>query len=189
MEHSIDRKKSSAQTLSSIEDSISLALDSNIKDVFITGDFNLDTLKATTDKNNCNICQYFNLDQLIVESVHFTENTSSIIDIDFTSNKGNILSSGVGDPFLEQNVRYHCPVYFVLNFHKIIAPASHRHIWLYERGDYQSFSRDIHESNWELLKNNDIDIYAKNVTDQISELAKKIFQIKQSRYDSLIPLG
>ena len=70
-------------------------------------------------------------------------------------------------------MRYHCPVYFVLNFHKIIAPASHRHIWLYERGDYQSFSRDIHETNWEPLKNNDIDIYAKNVTDQISELAKK----------------
>ena len=41
---------SSVQTLSYIEDSVSLAFDSNIKDVFITGDFNLDTLKATTNK-------------------------------------------------------------------------------------------------------------------------------------------
>ena len=82
-------------------------------------------------------------------------------------------------------------LYFVLNFHKIIAQgaASHRHVWLYESGDYQSFSRDIHETNWEQLENNDIDIYAKNVTDQISELAKNIFRIKQSRYDSLVPLG
>ena len=128
------------------------------------------------------MCQYFNLHQLIVEPTHFTENTSSIIDLVFTSNKSNILSSGVGDPFLEQNVRYHCPVYFLLNFHKIIVPASHRDIWLYDREDYQPFSRDINETNWELLKNNDIDIYAKTVTDQISELAKKnIFQIKQSR--------
>ena len=39
---------SSAQTLSSIEDSTSLAFDSNITDVFITRDVNLDTLKATT---------------------------------------------------------------------------------------------------------------------------------------------
>ena len=157
--------------------------------MFITGDFNRNTLKATLIKKNCNICQYFNLDQLIVEPTHFTENTSSIIDLVFTSNKSNILSSGVGDPFLEQNVQYHCPVYFLLNFHKIIAPASQRHIWLYERRDYQSFSRDIHETNWEPLKHNDIDIYAKKVTDQISELDKIIFQIKQSRYDSLIPLG
>ena len=109
--------------------------------------------------------------------LHFTEESSTIIDLVFTSNKINILSSGFGDPFLEQNARYHCPVYFVINFHKIIAQgaALHRHIWLYERGDYQSFSRDIHETNWEQLENNDIDIYAKNVTDQISELAKNIF--------------
>ena len=50
---------------------------------------------------------------------------------------------------------------------------SYRHIWLYERGDYESFSQDILETNWDALKHNDIDIYARNVTDQISTLAKK----------------
>ena len=92
---------SSAQTLSFIEDSISLAMGSNIKDVYITGDFNLDMIKATTNQKNNNICQYFNLYQLIEEPTHFTETSSSIIDLVFTSNKINILSSGVGDPFLE----------------------------------------------------------------------------------------
>ena len=164
---------SSAQTLSYIEDSISLAIDSNIKDVFITGDFNLDIIKATTNQKINNICQYFNLYQLIEEPTHFTETSSSIIDLVFTSNKNNILSSRVGDPFLEQNVRYHCPVYFVLNFHKYIAPALNRHIWLYDRGNYLSFAQDIMETNWETLENNNIDIYAQNVTNEISKLAKK----------------
>ena len=164
---------SSAQTLSSIEDSISLAMDSNIKDVFITGDFNLDTQKAATNQKIINICQYFNLDQLIVEPTHFTENSSSILDLAFTTNKCNILASGVGDPFLEHNIRFHCPIYFVLNFRKIVTPVLRRHIWLYDRGDYQAFSQNIIETNWESLKNNDIDIYATNLTDKISELAQK----------------
>ena len=70
-------------------------------------------------------------------------------------------------------MRYHCPVYFVLNFHKPITPIVHRHIWLYDRGNYESFSQEIIETNWETLKDNDIEIYANNVTNQISKLAEK----------------
>lgn len=164
---------SPSQILSVIEDSISLAFDSNINEVFITGDLNLDTLKNASNQKISDICQQFSLDQIIVEPTHFTENSSSIIDLVFTSNKNSILLSGVGDPFLDQNIRYHCPVYFVLNFHKNVVPAFYRHIWLFDRGDYESFSRDIRETDWETLKNNDIDIYASNITRRISELADK----------------
>ena len=45
-------------------------------------------------------CQHLNFDQLIVEPTHFTESSSYIIDLIFTSNKSSILLSGVGDPFL-----------------------------------------------------------------------------------------
>ena len=69
------------------------------------------------------ICQQFGVTQIIVELTHFIEHSSSIIDLIFTSNKNSILLSGVGEPFLDQHVRYHCPVYFVLNFHKDVAPA------------------------------------------------------------------
>ena len=164
---------SPAQTLSSIEDSIGLAFDSNINDVFITGDFNLDTLKNTSNQNISAICQQFGVTQMIVEPTHFTEHSSSIIDLILTSNKNSILLGGVGEPFLDQNIRYHCPVYFVLNFHKNVAPAFYRHIMLFDRGDYQSLSRDIRETDWESLKSNDIDIYASNITNRISELADK----------------
>ena len=143
-----------AQTLSSIEDSIGLAFDSNINDVFITGDFNLDTLKNTSNQKMSAICQQFSVTQMIVEPTHFTDHSSSIIDLIFASNKNSILLSGVGDPFLDKNVRYHCPVYFVLTFHKNVAPAFYRHIMLFDRGDYQSLSRDIRETELESLKSN-----------------------------------
>ena len=146
--------------MSSIEDSIGLAFDSNINGVFITGDFNLDTLKNTSNQTISAICQQFGVTQMIVEPTYFTEHSSSIIDLIFTSNKNSILLSRVGEPFLDQHVKYHCPVYFVLNFHKNVAPAFYRHIMLFDRGDYQSLSRDIRETDWESLKSNDIDIYA-----------------------------
>ena len=47
---------SSDQTLSPIEVPIGLAIDSNIKGVFVTGKCNLDTIQGTI---NNNICQYF----------------------------------------------------------------------------------------------------------------------------------
>ena len=82
-------------------------------------------------------------------------------------------------------MRYHCPVYFVLSYHKAPTPISTRHIWLYDRGNYQSFARDLHETNWELLKDNDVDAYAKNIIDRITALAKqqipnKTIKIRQS---------
>ena len=164
---------SPAGILSSIEDSISLAFDTNINNIFVTGDFNLDTLKHSSNQKVHDICQHFNMVQLITEPTHITENSSSLIDLIFTSNKNNILLSGVGDPFLDQNVRYHCPVYFVLKFNKTPSPAFYRHIWLFDRGDYQSFSRDIQATDWDAFKSNDIDAYAERVTEQITNLADK----------------
>ena len=119
---------SSAEILSLIEDSIGLAFDTNVNNIFITGDFNLDILKNSSNQKVRDICQHFSLKQLITEPTHYTESSSSTIDLVFTSNKTNILSSGVGDPILEQNIRYHCPVFFVLNFNKNTSSIFHRHI-------------------------------------------------------------
>ena len=112
---------------------------------------------------------------------------SSIIDLIFTSNNNSILLSGIGDPFLGQNVRFHCPVYFVLSYHKAPTSISTRHIWLYDQGDYQSYARDLHETNWELLKDNDIDVYAKNIIDRITALAKQHIQHKTIKTRQIDP--
>ena len=52
----------------------------------------------------------------------------------FIFKKDIILLNGVGEPFLEQNIRYHCPIYCVFNFNKTVTASYVRHIWLYDWG-------------------------------------------------------
>ena len=108
--------------LSSIEDSIGLAFETNISNILIPGDFSLDILKDNSSRKVRDLCQQFDFEQIINEPTHFTDNSSSLIDLILTSNRNTILLSGVGEPFLEQNIRYHCPVFCVLTFSKPLAP-------------------------------------------------------------------
>ena len=90
---------SSNDALIAIENSIGLANDTNIHDILITGDFNLDIFKPNTWSKINNLCQYFGLEQLIKEPTHYTESSSSAIDLFLTSNSNNVFLTGVGDPF------------------------------------------------------------------------------------------
>ena len=134
IEISLNRKKmligtfyrpptSPASTLTSIETSIGLACDTNISDILIVGDFNLDVLKRASGNKINSICYQFNLYNLIEEPTHFFADSSSCIDLILTPNKNSILLSGVGDPFLEQNIKYHCPVFCIFEFCK-----NYRHV-------------------------------------------------------------
>lgn len=164
---------STNDVLLSIEDSIALSFDTNIQNILITGDFNLDVSKQFANKKVSDLCQQFSLDQIITEPTHYTETSSSVIDLFLTTNKNNVLLSGVGEPIFDQNIRYHCPIYCVLNFGKFTTPIYTRHIWLYDKGDYRSFSRDLTNMDWNPLKSDDIDEYAENITDCITKLAMK----------------
>ncbi|MCG7869675.1 MAG: endonuclease/exonuclease/phosphatase family protein [Candidatus Thiodiazotropha taylori] len=160
-------------TLESIENSIGLAYDTNIDKILITGDFNLDTLKSASSRKIETLCQYFNLHNLINEPTHFTESSSSIIDLILTSNKHGVLLSGVGEPCLEQAVRYHCPIFCVLDFKKPVTKVFSRQVWLYDRGEYDALREEISNFDWQSLKHQDIDTYTKNVTDYIINTSKK----------------
>lgn len=46
-----------SEILTEIENSIGLAYDTNIKEILITGDFNLDILKQNTNRKIGDICQ------------------------------------------------------------------------------------------------------------------------------------
>ena len=171
--------------LDSMENSIGLAFDSNAHEIIITGDFNLDMLETTTYRKVLDICQHYNLTQLISEPTHFTENSSSIIDLFFMSREDSVLLSGVGEPILDLNIRYHCPIYCVLNLNKHKSTTFTRHIWLYDRGDYASFANELSDTNWNLLKNNDINTYANNITDHIIKVSEKfipnkVIKVRQS---------
>ena len=53
----------------------------------MTGDFNLDILKDNSNRKIRDLCQQFNFEQLINEPTHFTENSSSLIDLILTINR------------------------------------------------------------------------------------------------------
>ena len=177
--------RSDSAYLSSIEDYIGLAIDTGIKDIIITGDFNLNTARPDTLRKVDSICTQFNLHQLIEEPTHFTEQSSSIIDLFFVSNIGSVVLSGVGDPFLQQHVRYHCPIYVFLKFSKPRVISFERHIWYYDKGDYDKLRNKARQTDWISLQDNDIDTYANNITNRIIGIASeyipnKIVRIKPS---------
>ena len=87
--------KSNNAIISTIEYSIGLAFDTNIKNILITGDFNFDTLEQDSSKTIIDLCQHYNLKQLINEQTNFTETSSTIIDLFLTANISNELLSGV----------------------------------------------------------------------------------------------
>ena len=89
------------------------------------------------------------------------------------ANKNDVLISGVGEPFLEQNVRFHCPIFCVLKFTKSKTPTYQRKIYLYDRGNYRAFSNDLQRTDWQALISDNIDTYAENITEKINTLTDK----------------
>ena len=113
--------------LSRIKGSISLALDTQIRNVIVTGDFNFNMLSDQTSKTIADICEQFSLYQTIIESTHFTENLSAL-----TNHNSNLIYSGVTEPFLSQETRYHYQVYGIFKFTKHKRKAFSRRFWRYE---------------------------------------------------------
>ena len=101
-----------------IEDSLSLAVDTNISDIIVIGDFNFNLLNPRSFTKISSLCIQFSFFPAIEQPTDFTENSSSVIDIILVSSKDNLILSGVGDPFLNQDFRYHCPIHGILKFTK-----------------------------------------------------------------------
>ena len=178
---------SDANYYNNIEDSVSLAVDTGIKDIVITGDFNLNYLNNTSTRKIDSLCMQFSLYQSISQPTHFTEHSSSLIDIILVSNKENLILSGVADPFLNQDVRFHCPIYGVLKFSKPKSKAFVRHIWSYENGNYELLREKASAFDWQSLENDDLDIYANNINSCILSLAAECIPNKHVRIKPLDP--
>ena len=92
-----------------IKESVDRAYNSNTADIIIIGDFNIYLSKSNNNKMIDLLLEY-NLKQIITEPTHFTENSSSLIDLTLVRNNNNVLTSSVADPFMANYTRYHCPV-------------------------------------------------------------------------------
>ena len=140
-------------------------------------------LSINTARKIHSLCSEFALHQTISEPTHYTEASSSLIDLILVHNKNSLIASGVGDPFLEQDLRYHCPIFGLLNFAKPKIKSYTRQIWSYDQGDYQRLRAKAAETDWDALRHENLDIYATNVTSQILSIAKncipnKVIRIK-----------
>ena len=129
-------------------------------------------LNAHTSNKIKSICEQFSLTQTIDNPTHFTEHSSSLIDIILTNNETNMVYSGVGDPFLNQEIRFHCPVFGILNFTKPKFKSYTRHTWSYDRGDYNLLREKAADTNWNILSDPDINIHTRNITDHIISISK-----------------
>ncbi|XP_053373951.1 uncharacterized protein LOC128546712 [Mercenaria mercenaria] len=161
---------SNAFTDQRIEESIDLAYNTGIEDLVITGDFNLNPANTTSARKLTALCTQFGLTQCIDESTHFTEHSSSIIDLFLLRNKSSLLLCGVGDPFLEQNIRYHCPIFAFFKFVKPKSTSFKRHIWLYDKGNYNEFRHELSLTDWNALYSQDINVWVQNFTSYLRDL-------------------
>ena len=127
---------SSIDVHNKIESSIDLAFDTNIPNIIITGDFNYNYSNISSRRKATSLFDQYGLVQLIDEPTHFTEPSDSIIDLLLARNTSSVILSGVGDAFLDQNVRYHCPIYAIFNFDKCKQHCFKRTIWKYDDGNY-----------------------------------------------------
>ena len=155
-----------------MEDSIHLAVDTGINDIIITGDFNLNMYNSQSARKINDLCYQFSLTQVINEPTHFTEHFSSLIDLMLVSNPNHVILNGVGDPFLGQDLRYHCPIFGIFKFCRPIRRSFTRHIWRYEQGNYDLLKEMASSTDWNALHNSDINVYAKRLIDKILEISK-----------------
>ena len=76
----------------------------------------------------------------MTEPTNFAETSSTIIELILVSNLRTVELSGVGEPFLIQDIRYHCPT---AQLKKHLAKAFSRKIWLFENGYYNAFRQAV----------------------------------------------
>ena len=82
-----------------------------------------------------------------------------------------MIVSGVCDPFLNQDVRYHCPVFGILKFTKPRQKTFIRHIWSYDNGNYNLLRNTAATMNLAAFHDNNIDVYTNNLNTAISKIA------------------
>ena len=84
-----------------------------------------------------------------------------------------MIVSGVGDPFLNQEIRYHCPIYGIFKFSKPKFVSFSRHIWNYDQGNYELLRNKATSFNWDSVKDNDINTYANKINTTVTSIAKE----------------
>ena len=115
--------------------------------------------------------------QSITEPTHYTERSEpSLIDVILVHNPDSLVASGV-----EQNLRFHCPIFGLLKFQKTKVKSYTRQIWNYALGNYDLLRAKASETGWDSLRHASLDTYVINFTNHILQLAKECIPNKLVR--------
>ena len=166
---------------SSIKDYLHLAVDTGKNDIIVTGDFNFNLLSSQTSRKIASLCSQFAFNESIDHPTYYTENSASLLDITLVHNKDSFVFSGVGDPFLGQDLRYHSPVFGILKISKPKLNSYVRNVWIYDQADHQQQRMKAAATDWASLFHNDLNVYASNITNRLMSIAKKCIPNKTVR--------
>ena len=120
-----------------------------------------------------NLILSYDLCQLIDEQTHFTENSSTLIELALVNNPSNVLLSDVISPIVPNLVQFHCPILVTLKFRKINTENFQTRSWLYDRGNYNHYRQKLNDANWDaLFTSNNINEISDNITKHILTAAK-----------------
>ena len=170
----------SSDEFESFSKNLELTLDRVMKNtpymMVLLGDFNA---KCTNwykhDKTNFegiaieNISSQCGLYQVINEPTHILENSSSCIDLIFTSQPNLITESGV-HPSLHPNC-HHQVIYTKFNLKVYYPPPHEREVWHYKEVDTDLIRRSTEKFNWDRAFKNS------NVNDMVDICTKTIYNI------------
>ncbi|PJE78267.1 hypothetical protein CI610_02800 [invertebrate metagenome] len=163
-----------------IAHSIELAFNTGISNIIITGDFNANLLSDNNHSTHLrNLLTTLNLTQSVASPTFFTESSSSLLDIVCASDPSLVNICHVGESFLDQPLRYHCPIYGSINISKPTQKCFKRSIWLYDHGDYNDYRDRLSQIDWDTIFDYaDIDKSTNQLTDIILSTAKKCIPFK-----------
>ena len=162
-----------------INHSIDLALSTKNENVVIIGDFNCNQLNDNHNEIR-KILDTFTLYQILNEPTHYTEHSNSLIDLIITNNPNIISASGVSDPFLSNEIRYHCPIYAMLNIPKRNKTTFTRKIWIFKNTNFDGYRSKLSTIDWDpIISNDSIDNSASILTETIVKTASETIPNKQ----------
>ena len=151
-----------------LSESIDRAYNSNITDIFILGDFKYNLAMVNVNKMTDLTLEY-NLAQLIREHTHFTDHSSSMIDLILVRSNAHVLTSSVIDIFIPDQVRYHCPTIVLLKFLRPAMKTYSRRIWNYKLADFDKFRELLYDHNLiaKAEETTDLDLSDQQITDAL----------------------
>ena len=94
------------------------------------------------------------------------------------SNMNSVHFSGVGETFLMQDIWYHCPIFCICNLKTYTLKSFSRKIWLYDRGYDAELRQKIYDFEWNIIRNDDVNIYADSFTENLLALAEQCISFK-----------